>query len=119
MLSDTFWCLLWYLNQKSEDKKSAIRQIEKIKKCIRSSHYLQGEKSPVKITASFGVAIYPEDVQTKKDLLLKADHFMYEVKNTTKDGIASAWKFIQNRVSNIRSSRLYEVKPIIEHTDKA
>jgi len=72
------------------DKKSAIRQIEQIKKCIRSSHYLQGEKSPVKITASFGVAIYPEDAQTKKDLLLKADHFMYEVKNTTKDGIASA-----------------------------
>jgi hypothetical protein len=34
--------------------------------------------------------MYPDDAQTKKDLLLLADNSMYRIKKTQKDGIGTA-----------------------------
>lgn len=72
------------------DKKHAVELTEKILQTIRSSLYLQDDPKPVKVTASFGLAIYPEDAQSKKDLLLFADNAMYKIKNSTKNGIGVA-----------------------------
>lgn len=69
------------------DKRKAISYTEHILSAIRASQYLLSEKVPVKITASFGIAVYPDDATTKKDLLLKADNLMYSVKKSTKNGI--------------------------------
>jgi diguanylate cyclase (GGDEF)-like protein len=68
----------------------SLKKITKILKAVRTSEYLIDESKPVKVTASFGMAMYPKDASTKKDLLLKADHSMYKVKNTTKNGIGLA-----------------------------
>lgn len=62
---------------------------QKILSTVRKTTYLQFESRPVKVTASFGIAMYPEDARTVKDLLILADKTMYRVKNTTKDAVAT------------------------------
>jgi len=69
------------------DQQSALRLTEKILDAIRSSTYLKNDPKPVKVTASFGLAVYPESAQSKKDLLLLADNSMYKIKKSTKNGI--------------------------------
>jgi diguanylate cyclase (GGDEF)-like protein len=69
------------------NKSAAKAVIESILKKIRSSVYLAGEKNPTKLTASFGIAVFPDDAENKKDLLLKADNMMYSIKKTCKDGV--------------------------------
>lgn len=71
------------------DKKTAISRIEKILESLRSSTFLKKEKNPVRITASFGIAMYPEDAKTKKDLLLAADNSMYKIKKTCKNSVGA------------------------------
>ena len=69
------------------DKSSAADLVEKILNAIRSSTYLLNDTQPVKVTASFGLAVYPEHALSKKDLLLLADNSMYKIKKSTKNGI--------------------------------
>ena len=71
------------------NKNDAKKLIEKILSAIRETTYLKSESQPVKITASFGIAMYPADAGTIKDLLILADKTMYRVKNTTKDAVAT------------------------------
>ncbi|MBN1545754.1 MAG: sensor domain-containing diguanylate cyclase [Syntrophaceae bacterium] len=71
-----------------QSKTTAVVLIQKILQALRSSTFLNSEPDPVRVTASFGIAVYPEDAQTKKDLLLLADHCMYDIKRANKDGIA-------------------------------
>lgn len=70
------------------DLPKAVSYTEYILSAIRASSFLLTENHPVKLTASFGIAIYPDDAKTKKDLLLRADHLMYSVKKSTKNSIA-------------------------------
>lgn len=44
----------------------------------------------IRLTASFGVATYPDDADTKVDIIRVADNAMYHVKETTRNGIATA-----------------------------
>lgn len=69
------------------NKPAALQRMEKIVQAIRGSTYLKAQSKPVKVTASFGMAMYPEDAHTKKDLLLLADNLMYGIKKTSKNGI--------------------------------
>jgi len=71
------------------NKHEAKKLTEKILSVIRETIYLQSESRPVKVTASFGIAMYPSDAGTIKDLLILADKTMYRVKNTTKDAVAT------------------------------
>ncbi len=71
------------------NKRKAKKLSEKILSAIRETTYLQSESRPVKVTASLGIAMYPEDAGTIKDLLILADKTMYRVKNTTKDAVAT------------------------------
>jgi diguanylate cyclase (GGDEF)-like protein len=71
-------------------KTEAAKQCENILRAIRESIYLKSEAKPAKITASFGVASYPEDAKAKKELLISADHALFTIKNLTKNGIGIA-----------------------------
>lgn len=71
-------------------KQEALDLTNTILQSIRDAQYLSSQPNPVKITASFGIAMYPDDAQTKKDLLLLADNSMYRIKKTQKDGIGTA-----------------------------
>ena len=69
------------------NKQAAFQLADKIIQATRRSLYLKAEPRPVKVTASFGIAVYPEDAQTKKDLLILADNLMYCIKKASKNGI--------------------------------
>jgi len=71
-------------------KEEAIELVNTILQCIREAQYLKAQPDPVKITASFGIAMYPDDAQSKKDLLLLADNSMYRIKKAQKDGVGTA-----------------------------
>jgi diguanylate cyclase (GGDEF)-like protein len=72
------------------NRQQAIASVEKILDRIRETPYLVGETTPVHLTASFGIAMYPEDAVTPKDILIKADQILYSVKRSTKNGYGAA-----------------------------
>lgn len=67
-------------------RQEAISGVEKILFAIRNATYLESEKHAVHLTASFGIATYPDDASTAKELLIRADNIMYSVKRSTKNG---------------------------------
>jgi len=69
------------------DKRTALGKTESILQAIRVSEYLKAEPKPVRLTASFGIAVYPVDAATKTDLLIQADNSMYRIKKTRKNGV--------------------------------
>jgi diguanylate cyclase (GGDEF)-like protein len=72
------------------NKKIAKEFAERLKKRINESVFLTGEGLSVRITASFGLATFPEDASTKDELVRLADQAMYRVKETTRNAIATA-----------------------------
>ena len=68
------------------NRNQAITNVERILDSIRKSSYLALDSNPVRLTASFGIAMYPDDAITAKELLIKADQIMYSVKRSTKNG---------------------------------
>lgn len=73
-------------------KKNAVTVAEKLRRLIREHVFLMDEGLNLQLTASFGVASFPEDAATKEDLIHEADHAMYRVKNRTRDGVGEAEK---------------------------
>lgn len=69
------------------EREKALKIAQKILKKIRGTSYLQDEGVSVRVTASVGIALYPDDAPTSKDLLLRADDSMYKVKKSTKNDI--------------------------------
>ncbi|MBI4847923.1 MAG: sensor domain-containing diguanylate cyclase [Nitrospirae bacterium] len=63
---------------------------ERLRKIIEKNVYLKGEGSPVRITASFGVASFPDDAKSKEELLRIADKAMYRGKFSTKNVVFAA-----------------------------
>lgn len=65
----------------------AAKVAERIRKSIAQNSFLKKEGYVIKITASFGVASYPEGAKSKEELLKLADEAMYRVKNYTRNGV--------------------------------
>jgi diguanylate cyclase (GGDEF)-like protein len=69
-------------------KRNALMVVRRLRELLNSKEFLDEEGLKVKVTASFGVAAFPGDAQTRKELLRLADEAMYLVKNTTRNNIA-------------------------------
>ncbi len=67
--------------------KAAMQIAERLRKEIERNVFLKKEGYSLKLTASFGVASYPESAKTKEDLLRLADEAMYRVKYQTRNGV--------------------------------
>ncbi len=72
------------------DRGQAYAVAERLRRSINGTEFLHDRGLDVRITASFGIATYPEDGTTSEELLRLADTAMYRVKETTRDGIAAA-----------------------------
>ncbi len=66
---------------------SAIQIAERIRKSVENNVFLKKEAYSLKLTASFGVASYPESANSKEELLRLADEAMYRVKYQTRNGV--------------------------------
>ncbi len=71
-------------------KENALMVVRRIRDLLINRVFFAEEKANIKVTASFGVASFPGDGRTRKELLRKADEAMYLVKNTTRNNIALA-----------------------------
>lgn len=67
--------------------KSAIQIAERIRTSVEQNVFLKKEGYSLKVTASFGIASYPENAKSKEELLRLADEAMYKVKYTTRNGV--------------------------------
>ena len=71
-------------------KLDALHVVQRLRKLLNSSVFFVEEGLNLKVTASFGVAAFPADGRTRKEILHMADEAMYLVKNTTRDNVALA-----------------------------
>ncbi|MDW7709732.1 MAG: sensor domain-containing diguanylate cyclase [Deferrisomatales bacterium] len=72
------------------DKKGAVTVASNLRQKVREHYFLSEQGYRIRVTASFGVASYPEDAQTKLALIRHADQAMYRVKETTRDAVKPA-----------------------------
>ena len=63
---------------------------ERIRQKIEETTFLASYGLEVRITASLGIASFPDHGRTKDDLLARADQAMYLVKGRGKNGVALA-----------------------------
>ena len=71
-------------------KENALMVVRRIRDLLVNQIFFTEEKMNIKVTASFGVASFPIDGRTRKELLRQADEAMYLVKNTSRNNIALA-----------------------------
>lgn len=71
-------------------KENALMVVRRVRELLVNHVYFTEEKLNISVTASFGVASFPVDGRTRKELLRKADEAMYLVKNTSRNNIALA-----------------------------
>lgn len=60
---------------------------ERMRRSIEQNTFLKKEGYALKLTASFGVASYPESARSKEELLKIADEAMYRVKHQTRNAV--------------------------------
>jgi diguanylate cyclase (GGDEF)-like protein len=71
-------------------KENALNVLRRLKDLLSSKVFFRAENLNIKVTASFGIATFPADGHTHKEILHMADEAMYLVKKTTRDNIALA-----------------------------
>ncbi len=76
-------------------KENALMVVRRVKDLLNSKVFFTEEGLNIKVTASFGVAAFPKDARTRKEILRMADEAMYLVKNTTRNNIALAGEGIR------------------------
>ncbi len=75
------------------DKYQAIEKAGEIRMRIRETSYLYSKGHNIRISASFGVATFPDDAKDVTGLLALADKAMFHVKGVGKDGIKAIAPF--------------------------
>lgn len=71
-------------------KSGAMTLATKLCELFRSYDFRDDEAVPFKMTASFGIATFPDDADSKDKLIQQADQAMYRVKESTRDAVLSA-----------------------------
>lgn len=69
-------------------KQDARDFVEGLCQAVREAVFLESEGDGVRLSASFGVAVYPIDGDSQREILMAADRALYRVKKTTKNGVA-------------------------------
>jgi diguanylate cyclase (GGDEF)-like protein len=76
-------------------KENALGVARRIKDLLTTRVLFPEENFHIQVTASFGLASFPDDGRTGKEILRMADEAMYVVKNTTRNNIALAGQGIR------------------------
>ena len=71
----------------AQDRRIALEKMVKIHRELSHASFLRSEGLEIRITASSGIAGYPQDAKDKKDLLQLADKALYRSKEQGKNSI--------------------------------
>jgi two-component system, cell cycle response regulator len=69
-------------------REAALAKAREIRTCIGATAYLESTGEAVRISASFGVATYPDDAGDLESLLALGDQALFSVKDSGRGGIA-------------------------------
>jgi diguanylate cyclase (GGDEF)-like protein len=83
-------------------KENALTVVRRLKDLLNSKVFFRAENLNIKVTASFGIATFPADGRTHRDILRMADEAMYQVKKTTRDDIALAGASMRSQESFVQ-----------------
>ena len=72
------------------DKAKAQKKAEEIRSRMKRTVYLSNHGHQVSLSASFGIATFPDDASDVTGLLALADRAMFDVKEKGKDAIKMA-----------------------------
>ncbi|MDA8155726.1 MAG: sensor domain-containing diguanylate cyclase [Actinomycetota bacterium] len=67
--------------------QKAVQTAERLRRSLEQHVFLKKEGYNLKVTASFGVASYPESAGSREELIRLADEAMYKVKHRTRNGV--------------------------------
>ena len=71
----------------AQDRGAAIEKMGNVHRELSDASFLKSEGLEIRITASCGIASYPQDASDKKDLLQLADQALYRSKERGKNSI--------------------------------
>jgi diguanylate cyclase (GGDEF)-like protein len=72
-------------------RDQALEVARRLRDEVAGALFLANEKAgPLRLTASFGVATFPDDGTTSEELVRRADEAMYRVKARSRDGVEAA-----------------------------
>lgn len=71
------------------DKTGALKQIKEIRRRMKKTTYLARKDLQVHLSASFGIAAYPDDAGDSQGLLALADEAMFRIKSRGKDAVGT------------------------------
>jgi diguanylate cyclase (GGDEF)-like protein len=71
-------------------KSGALTLVKKLREVMRTQLFRADDGREFQVTASFGIATYPDDAASNLDLVRLADEAMYAVKGGGRDGIRAA-----------------------------
>jgi diguanylate cyclase (GGDEF)-like protein len=74
------------------DSGGGLKVAERVRRAIEDHRFLSREGSRVRVTASIGLASFPEHAQTKAEILDFADRAMYRGKRSTRNVVYMASK---------------------------
>jgi len=69
------------------DSEGARDVAERIRLAIKDHRFLGREGLSIQLTASIGVATYPQDAKNREELIEQADQAMYRSKEATRDAV--------------------------------
>jgi diguanylate cyclase (GGDEF)-like protein len=72
-----------------QGREQALEKVERMREAITSRTFLHKEHVNARLTASFGVACYPQDAKDKHELLLEADRCLFRSKSAGKNRITA------------------------------
>ncbi|MGE5850047.1 MAG: diguanylate cyclase [Candidatus Methylomirabilota bacterium] len=67
----------------------ALRVAHRLRRAVRSHRFLGAEGLAVTLTASFGIATFPQDGSSQEEMIRVADQAMYRIKDKTRDGVGT------------------------------
>lgn len=70
-------------------KAEALTQVQVIRTSMKNTTYLENKNLAVQMSASFGIATYPDDAQDRDSILALADEALFNIKSHGKDGIGT------------------------------
>ena len=73
----------------AQDKQSALEKMKNIHQELSQTPFLQSEGFEIKITASCGIAAYPQDAGNMRELLQMADSSLYRSKERGKNSVTA------------------------------
>lgn len=72
-----------------KNKSDAIKKIQEIRSNMKKTTYLKTKGLAVHISASFGIATFPDDAEDRDSLLALADEALFSIKLRGKDAIGT------------------------------